>query len=75
MTSRWTLTSGYQDLASLSAHNFISKLWVTNMVDVRVILLIKDDRINEYLCPHIELKTLRVYVCMYTMVTDASTKR
>jgi hypothetical protein len=30
---------------------------------------------GEYLHPHIELETPRVYVCMYTMVMDASTRR
>ncbi len=45
------------------------------MVDVKVILLIENDKMNEYLCPHIELETPRVYVCMYTMVMAASTRR
>ena len=43
------------------------------MVDVRVILLVEGDTIGEYLHPYIELETLRVYMCMYTMVMDAST--
>ena len=44
-------------------------------VDVRVILLVEGDTIGEYLHPHIELETLRVYTCMYTMVMDTSTRR
>jgi hypothetical protein len=43
-------------------------------VDVRVILLVEGDTMGEYLHPYIELETLRVYVCMYTMVMDASTR-
>ena len=42
------------------------------MVYVRVILLVEADKMGEYLHPHIELETLRVYTCMYTMVMDAS---
>jgi hypothetical protein len=43
------------------------------LVDVRVILLVEGDIIGEYLHPYIELETLRVYMCMYTMVMGAST--
>ena len=41
------------------------------LVDVRVILLVEDDRIDEYIHPHTELETLRarmVYMGMYNMV-------
>ena len=31
------------------------------LADVRVILLVEDDKMDEYLSPHMELKTLRVY--------------
>ena len=31
------------------------------LVDVRVILFVENDRMNEYLCPRIELETPRVY--------------
>jgi hypothetical protein len=31
------------------------------LADVRVILLVEDDKMDEYLYPHMELKTLRVY--------------
>jgi hypothetical protein len=42
---------------------------------VRVVLLAEDDTMGEYLHPHMELETLKVYTCMYTMVTDSSTRR
>ena len=45
------------------------------MVYVRVILLVEVDKMGEYLHPHTELETPRVYVCMYTVVMGASTKR
>ena len=45
------------------------------LVDVRVILFVENDRMNEYLCPRIELETPRVYVCMYTMVMAMSMRR
>ena len=45
------------------------------LVDVRVILLVEGDIMGEYLHPYIELGTLRVYTCMYTMVMDTSTRR
>ena len=41
------------------------------LVDVRVILLVEADKMGEYLHPHVELKTPRVY----TMVMDTSTRR
>ena len=44
-------------------------------VDVRVILLVEGDIMGKHLRPYIESKTLRAYACMYTMVTDASTRR
>ena len=42
-------------------------------VDVRVILFVENDRMDEYLCLHIKMGTPRVYMRMYTM--DRSTKR
>ena len=44
-------------------------------VDVRVILLVEGDIMGKHLRPYIESETLRAYACMYTMVTDASTRR
>ena len=41
------------------------------MVYVKVILLVEVDKMGEYLHPHIELETPRVY----TMVMDTSTRR
>ena len=46
-----------------------------SLVYVRVILIVEVDKMGEYLHPHIELETLRVYTCIYTMVTDTSTRR
>jgi hypothetical protein len=46
-----------------------------SLVYVRVILIVEANKMGEYLHPHIELETLRVYMCMYTMVMDASTRR
>ena len=45
------------------------------LVDVRVILLVEDDTMGEYLHPYIELGILRVFTCMYTLVTGISTRR
>ena len=42
------------------------------LVDVRVILLVGDDK-TIYI--PVELETLRVFMCMYMIVTDASTRR
>ena len=43
-------------------------------VDVRVILFVENDRMDEYLCLHIKMGTPRVYMRMYMMVMDASTR-
>jgi hypothetical protein len=48
--------------------NFFVKL---SLVYVRVILLVEVDKMGEYLHPHIELETPRVYM----MVMDTSTRR
>ena len=45
------------------------------LVDARVILLTKADKMGEYLHPPVELETPRVYMCMYMVVMDASTRR
>jgi hypothetical protein len=76
-TSRWTLTSGYQDfLTSLSAHgSYFENFGEPTLVDVRVILLVEDDKMDEYIHPHTELETLRVwmiYMCMHMMGMDAT---
>ena len=45
------------------------------MVDVRVILLVEDNKMEECIYPHIELETLRVwmiYMCMHMMGMDAT---
>ena len=73
-TSRWTLTSNYQNLTSLSAHDsffFFFNFGEPTLVDVKVILLVEDDKMDEYIHPHIKLKTLRawmVYMGMDNMV-------
>jgi hypothetical protein len=59
-------------LTSLSAHgsyNFLKIFGEPTLVDVRVILLVKDDKMDEYIHPHTELETLRVwmiYMCVCT---------
>jgi hypothetical protein len=50
--------------------NFFGKL---SLVYVRVILLVEVEKMGEYLHPHIELETPRVY--MHTYMVDKSTKR
>ena len=60
LTSKWTLTSSYQDLASLSAHGFILKLRVTVIGRCEGC-----DDMGGYLHPHIELETLRVYMYVH----------
>ena len=50
--------------------NFFGKL---SLVYVRVILLVEVNKMGEYLHPHIELETPRVYMHMY--MVDKSTKR
>ena len=44
-------------------------------VGVKVVLLVEDNTMGEYLHPYIELGFLKVYTHMYTMVMDSSTKR
>ncbi len=44
-------------------------------VGVKVILLVEGNTVGKHLHPYIESRTLRVHTCMYTMVTDSSTKR
>ena len=62
---------------SLSAHGSILKTFFgePSLVYVGVILLVEVDKMGEYLYPRTELGTPRVYVCIYTMVMDASTRR
>ena len=71
-TSRWTLILDYQNLTSLSAHgSYFENLGEPTLVDARIILLVKDDKMDEYIHPHIELETLRaqmVYMGMDSMV-------
>jgi hypothetical protein len=43
------------------------------LVDVRVILLVENDTMGDYLHFRTELKTFRIYMRMYTV--DKSTKR
>ena len=45
------------------------------LVGVRVVLLVEDDAMGKHLHPYIESETLRVYICMYIMVIDSSTRR
>jgi hypothetical protein len=57
--------SPYQKLTSLLAYGsgFLKAFFrETTLVDVRVILLVEDDKIYEYIHPHIELETLRARV-------------
>ncbi len=58
-------------LGSIFSKNF----WEPMSVDVRVILLVEGDIMGKHLRPYIESETLRAYACMYTMITDASTRR
>jgi hypothetical protein len=44
-------------------------------VGVRVVLLVEDNAMGKHLHPYIGSETLRAYICMYTMVTDSSTRR
>ena len=71
-TSRWTLTLDYQNLTSLSAHgSYFENLGEPTLVDARVILFVEDDKMDEYIYPHIELETFRawmVYMGMDNMV-------
>jgi hypothetical protein len=61
---------------SLSALGSILKnFWEPTSVDMRVILLVEGDTMGAYLRPYIDLGTLRVYMYMYTMVIDTSTRR
>ena len=61
---------------SLLAHgSYFENFGEPTLVDVRVILLVEDDKIDEYLPPHRELETHRVwmiYMCMYMMGMDAT---
>ena len=76
-TSRLTLTSGYQDFNEPSAHGsyFLKMFREPTLVDVRVILHVEDDKMDEYIHPHRELEILRVwmiYMCMRMMDMDVT---
>ena len=61
---------------SLSAlGSILENFWKPLSVNVRVILLVEGDTMGEYLHPYIELGILRVFTCMYTLVTGISTRR
>ena len=50
-------------LTSLSTHSsYFENLGEPTLVDVRVILLVKDNKMDEYIHPHTELETLRAWV-------------
>jgi hypothetical protein len=57
---------------SLSAHgSYFENFGEPTLVDVRVILLVEDDKMDGYIHPHIELETLKarmVYMGMDNMV-------
>jgi hypothetical protein len=66
----------HQNSMSFSAlGSILKKFWEPTSVNVRVILLVEGDTTGECLHPYIELRTLRVYTRMYTMVTDSFTRR
>ena len=75
-TSRWTLILDYQNLTSLSAHgSYFENLGEPTLVNVRVILLVEDDKMDEYIYPYTELETLRVwmiYMYRHMMGMDAT---
>ena len=62
-------------LTSLSAHgSYFENLGEPTLDDVRVILLVEDDKMEACIYPHIELETFRarmVYMGMYMMCMDA----
>ena len=50
-------------LMSLLAHgSYFENLGESTLVDVRVILLVEDDKMEECIYPHIELETLRAWM-------------
>ena len=66
-----------KNLTSLSVFGSILEkiFWEPMSVGVKVVLLVEDDAMGKHLHPYIGSETLRVYICMYTMVTDSSTRR
>jgi hypothetical protein len=70
-TKRWTLTLPKFD-EPFGARFHFENFWEPSSVDVRVILLVEDDK-TIYI--PIESETLGVFMCMYMTVTDASTRR
>jgi hypothetical protein len=63
-------------LTILSAHgSYFENFEEPTLVDVRVILLIKDDKMDEYIHPHTELEALRIwmiYMCVHMMGMDVT---
>ena len=63
-------------LTSLSANSsYFENLREPTLVNVRVILLVEDDKMDEYIHPYTELETLRVwmiYMCRHMMGMDAT---
>ena len=59
----------------LAHGSYFQNLGEQTLVDVRVILLVEDDKMEECIYPHRELKILRawmVYMGMYMMCIDAT---
>ena len=61
-------------LTSLSAHgSYFENFGESTLVDVRVILLVEDDKMDGHIHPYRELETFRtwmVYMGMYMMCMD-----
>ena len=74
LTRTWILTLSKFD-EPFGPRSHFENFGEPSLVDVKVILLAEADKMGEYPHPHIELETPRVYVCMYTMVMDTSTRR
>jgi hypothetical protein len=58
-----------------SRFHFENLFGESSLVYVWVKLLVEVDKMGEYLHPYTGLETPRVYVCMYTVVMDTSTRR
>ena len=68
---RWTLTLPKFD-EPFGARFHFENFWEPSLVNVRVILLVEDDK-TIYI--PVKSETLGIFMCMYMMVTDASTRR
>ena len=67
-TKRWTFASSKIDEPFGVQSHFLNDFWELTLVGVKVVLLVGDDTMGEYLHPYTEFGALEVYTHMYIVV-------